>query len=115
MARDYKNTPKPRDKKPKQAPGWAWLLTGLAIGLFVALLVYLKDQVPVRGANSKPAPVMDKGWPAEPASKPEKAAKDKEDNGQRPRFDFYNLLPDMEVPVPDEDLAAEREREPAEA
>ena len=113
MARDYKNTPKPRDKKPRQAPPWAWLLTGLAIGLFVALLVYLKDQVVVRDSGgSKPPAVIDKGKPAAPAPKTEDA---KEPAAQRPRFDFYNLLPDMEVPVPDEDLAAEREREPAEA
>lgn len=113
MARDYKNTPKSRDKKKAQpVSGWAWLLTGLAIGLFVALLVYLKDRMPETTVFSTPAPVTDKGRPAEPRA--EKKAEEKTESAQRPRFDFYNLLPEMEVQVPDQEVAVEREREPAE-
>jgi cell division protein FtsN len=111
MAKDYKNTPKPKDKASKAAPGWLWLLAGLSIGLFVALLVYLKDAslakgVSTQGAStSAPAPVVEKGRAAEPSTKTAKDdAKDK-----KPRFDFYNLLPEMEVFIPEQELAAERE------
>lgn len=111
MARDYKNTPKPKDKQPQPFPGWAWLLTGLAIGLFVALLVYLKDNMPATGSAGK-APVVEKGRPAEPPKAAKQPAESK--TGQRPRFDFYNLLPEMEVLIPEQEVAAERERESAE-
>jgi cell division protein FtsN len=110
MARDYKNTPKPKGKASQQLPGWAWLLTGLAIGLFVALLIHLKENMQEKKAGLPP--VVEKGVPAEDkaAAKPEPENK----TAQRPRFDFYNLLPEMEVLVPEQDLAKEREREPAE-
>ena len=42
MPADYKSRGNGRSKKP--LPGFVWLLTGLSIGLFVALLVYLDGQ-----------------------------------------------------------------------
>ncbi len=115
MTRDYKNTPKPgaaakkKPKAPAPTPGWVWMLAGLAIGLFVALLVYLKD---FSAAQDGAAPVVERGRPAEPAEKP--APKAEPESAHKPRFDFYNLLPEMEVLIPDQELAAEREKEPAE-
>lgn len=111
MARDYKNTPKPaeRHKRPAAgAPGWVWLLAGLAIGLFVALLVYLKDY---RAAPVAQQADSEKSRAA--SGKPPAAAK--KSAAEKPRFDFYNLLPEMEVLIPDQEIAAEREREPSEA
>lgn len=121
MARDYKNTPKPKDKdkSPKLAPGWVWLLTGLSIGLFVALLVYLRDASLAGGAG--PAPVVDKGRPAKPQSEAVKTPSQNSSQDptqdkavQKPKFDFYNLLPEMEVFIPEQELAVERARKPAE-
>lgn len=114
MAKDYKNTPKPKDKTPKAAPGWLWLLAGLSIGLFVALLVYLKDASLGKGSPTTPAPVVDKGRPAEPAAKANTAKVKADGKEQKPHFDFYNLLPEMEVFIPEQELAAERERHSAE-
>ena len=113
MTRDYKNTPKPgaapkkKAKAPAPTPGWVWLLAGLAIGLFVALLVYLQD-FSVTPDRTAP-PVVERSRPAVPA-----VEKAEEETAQKPRFDFYNLLPEMEVLIPDQELAAEREKEPAE-
>lgn len=125
MTQDYKNTPKPgapkSRAKPKAkprprasqnaapvTPGWVWLLAGLLIGLFVALLVYLKDfSAASDTSDSAETPAKSTAQPAsEPAEKPPAAHK--------PRFDFYNLLPEMEVLIPDQELATEREKEPAE-
>jgi len=130
MARDFKNTRRPKDKA---APGWLWMVAGLAVGLFVALLVYLDDHS--KGETAKPAPMLEEEQAAEPAPKfKEKSgpaakektesaskakavsnananAKDKaEAQAQKPRFDFYNLLPEMEVQIPEQELAAEREK-----
>jgi len=113
VTRDYKNTPKPgaaakkKQQAPAAAPGWVWLLAGLAIGLFVALLVYLKD---FSASPHRPAPVVDRGHPAAPAEGEEAPQAE----AHKPRFDFYNLLPEMEVLIPDQEIAAERDREPVE-
>jgi cell division protein FtsN len=120
MAKDYKNTRKPKDKQPKALPGWVWLLVGLSIGLFVALLVYLRDASLEQGTNLAPVPMVDKDRPVEPRPEttqrsPQDPPQDKEEQGvQKPTFDFYNLLPEMEVFIPEQDLAAERARKPVE-
>ena len=118
MARDYKNTPKPKDKKPKAAPGWLWMLAGLSIGLFVALLVYLKDNSKGGDARTTMAPVVEKGQAAikEAVSKiAKKIPADSDPNeDKKPRFDFYNLLPEMEVFIPPQTLEDERDRKSTE-
>lgn len=62
-------------------PGWGMLLIGLIIGLFIAFLVYLDrlDTTPVAQQEAERA--------AEPAVKP--------------RFEFYSILPELEIVVPD--------------
>jgi cell division protein FtsN len=112
MAKDYKNTKRPKDDTPKPTPGWVWMLGGLLIGLFVALLVYLKDDLPELAERAKPAPVVDKSRFASKADKQaakKKAAAEKEAE-KKPRFDFYNLLPEMEVFIPPQEVAKEREK-----
>jgi len=108
MARDYKNTSRRKSKKNTSAAGWVWMLAGLSIGLFVAFLVYLNDNPLEMGKEkNKPAPVVEKSRAAEPG---QKTADSKQGATQRPRFDFYNLLPEMEVFIPEQEIAAEREK-----
>jgi cell division protein FtsN len=87
---------KARTKTPSRRgplPGWVWLLAGLAIGLSVALYTYMKD----RAQQPAPPPVAQL-----PAPKPKPAAKaDDVKKPAKPRFDFYTILPEMEVVVPD--------------
>jgi cell division protein FtsN len=76
------------------------MVAGLVVGLLVAFLVFLqmrsRQPAPVQQTLAVPAeqaaPVTPKPKPA-PAPPPPK-----------PRFDFYNLLPEMEVIVPDEEI-----------
>lgn len=80
----------------RQVPGWVWLFTGAVAGLFVAFLVHLAhvqlEQGGDRGGTDKtPAP-------AESPSQPERQEADKDDG--EPKFDFYAVLPKMEVIVP---------------
>lgn len=119
MAKDYKNTPRPKNKPPKAAPGWLWMLAGLSIGLFVALLVYLNDHSLSGETRKTLAPVVDKGQAASKqadVSSTKKKTTDKSaSEDKKPRFDFYNLLPEMEVFIPPQALEAEREQKPADA
>ena len=116
MAKDYKNTSRRKTKKNTSAPGWVWMLGGLSIGLVVAFLVYLNDHPLEMGKEkTKPAPVVEKSRAAEPGQKAAASAKDasqqdKNSQTQRPSFSFYNLLPEMEVLIPEQEIAAEREK-----
>ena len=98
MPRDYKSRPRPRRPTKRGAPGWAWMLAGLAIGLFVAFLVYLRDHqeeaqiTPVAGSSSLPEAQVSRADPP------------RQKEAHKPRFEFYTILPEMEVPVAAEQL-----------
>lgn len=100
MPRDYKN--RTRRKAPqRKSPPWIWALAGLVIGLFVAFLVFLKIQPPP--TQNEPVAM---NTPAEPderkVRKERKTQKKPVPPPPKPRFDFYNLLPEMEVIVPEQ-------------
>lgn len=115
MPRDYAK--QSANRRPP-LPGWVWLSGGLFIGLFVALLVYLGKQPDI------PAPPMEvvvddlkrksRDIAAEVREELEEA-QPADGDAQGPRFDFYHILPELEVPVPETELVEEgaRERTPA--
>lgn len=110
MPKDYKDAPSPRADSRLNHPLLLGMIIGLLMGIVISLAVAL-------WLNRLSSPFVDKGRPAEPASKlsaaqpppppdaargaelaakgappvPEKAA-------ERPRFEFYQILPgDKEV------------------
>lgn len=93
MARDYKHRANPR-KKAKPIPGWLWLLAGLLLGLFVAFLVYIKQNY--TADPGKPVPQSG----ARDAREVRKPPRIDVPPPPEPRFEFYDLLPEMEVVVP---------------
>jgi len=92
MAQASRKTKKKTSSRRRQpTPGWVWLLAGLAIGLSITLFTFLKDR-PDRPAPPPASP------PQAAQAKPDKAQDDKT---TKPKFDFYSILPEMEVIVPD--------------
>ncbi|NOR51128.1 MAG: hypothetical protein GQ470_00775 [Gammaproteobacteria bacterium] len=87
-------------KKP--VPGWIWLLAGLSIGLFIAFLITISEQ----GVTQKPVASVQKKSPrknvgrADP--KPKKQARSS--TGEGVKFDFYHILPEMEVEIPKDEI-----------
>lgn len=80
-------------------PGWLWLVTGVIAGLFIGFLVYLTKITPsVPLSQLLPAPMTEPEatQTTTPAINKTPAAVSK----QRPKFDFYTLLPESEVVVP---------------
>ncbi len=71
--------------RQQPVPAWAWILTGLVTGLFIAFLVQLAGIRPSEKAPQKHTQAHE-----EPAEKTRTG----------PRFDFYAVLPHMEVIIP---------------
>ena len=86
MTKDYakktthRNKNKRQPQKPKGVPGWVWLLAGIMIGSLATTLIKLADVVPENTAQ-----------------RPNKAA---QTTKKEPRFDFYDLLRESEVIIP---------------
>ena len=96
MTRDYKNSNRKPKKKP--VPGWVWLLTGLLIGLMVALLVYLSGQSGSGAGKIVTKPPVKKSVAKTPKKKPV--------NNDGLRYEFYTVLPESEIVIPEDDINA---------
>ena len=101
MPADYKGMGHGHEKKPM--PGFVWLFAGLVIGLFVALLVYLDKQPEVTadfGAAVQKELEKIKHKTKETTSQSETKT-DKSADKEEPKFNFYTILPELEVLIPD--------------
>jgi len=84
-------------------PGWVWMVTGLMIGLFVAFLVHLKDNytgVTIENTEQSQPKQRD-------ARAVRKLEQDTVPPPERTRFDFYTILPEMEIAIPDDEIETE--------
>lgn len=81
-------------------PGWVWLATGLMIGLFVAFLIHIKDNYPGLSLKDNKPSVSNTD-----ARSVRKQAQTKVPVKEKTRFDFYTILPEMEIAVPDDELS----------
>ena len=105
MSRDYKTRANGYDKK--SLPGYMWLLSGLAIGLFVAFIVYL-DKQPENDNDFGSAIQLELEKLKQQANKKEsktassKPVSKKPENAKKePKFNFYTILPELEVLIPE--------------
>lgn len=123
MARDYAKTrsskggskprrrPAAKRKRTSRAagiPGWVWLFCGLCIGLTAAAGIYVFGR-PAGGSGLKVAGIEipaagSAGQADEPVSAEEPAKE------QSPRFAFYEMLPNYEVVIPEEEYTGDTER-----
>lgn len=105
MSRDYKPAPKGTSSKKSGSP----MLTGIFIGMFIGLAIALAVAVVIKGSPSpflerKTEPVAGDKAPLTPATSVEKPAEDKPRTAEKPRFDFYTILPGTEEPVTEKDI-----------
>jgi cell division protein FtsN len=101
MARRNRNS-----SRKESAPGWVWMLFGLSMGLMVAIVAYLRapgslstSEPATASAAVRPAsePAAQRGTPraTRPSTQPTAPAEN--------RFEFYEILPQFEVVVPEDD------------
>ena len=103
MPTDYKS--RVTRKQKKSLPGYMWLLSGLAIGLFVAFIVYL-DKQPESDKDFGTAVQQELEKLKQQANKkPVESAKldKKTDHREKKeqKFNFYTILPELEVLIPE--------------
>ena len=108
MPRDYKHHSARRKKRNPVSP-WIGLLTGLLIGLFIAFLIYIKMLAP---KNPELAGDISDTVGTRAARETEATAQPTDDKAAppKPRFEFYAILPEMEVIVPEEEIQASTAR-----
>jgi cell division protein FtsN len=95
MAQAYKSR-----RKPKAAfSGWIGLALGLAAGLAVAALVYVKDHRPPAAAIAK----AEKRRPHNTEQPPDPDGADAAADDSGTSYDFYSSLPKFEVVVPEKE------------
>lgn len=103
MAKDYgQRGSGGRQARPRRSsdashsgvPGWVWMVAGLCVGLAIAAIVYIKRPLKPTTDNDSITAVM--------PDKPDNQKKDpiKLPPKEKPRFTFYELLPNQEVVVP---------------
>jgi cell division protein FtsN len=106
MAGDLKSHGHHPGKKP--LPGYIWLLSGLAIGLFVAFLTYLDRQPATEvsfGTAVKHELAKIKHKPSEPtATNVVGKIEQPKQESHKPKFNFYTILPELEVLIPEEEI-----------
>ncbi len=93
MARDYKHRAQPRSRRPPVS-GWAWFFSGLLIGVISTGVLWWKISSLEEGES----------WIGARPEEPPRPATTGAAKPPRPKFDFYTLLPEMEVIVPDDEL-----------
>lgn len=72
-----------RTKKTNRAPLWAWVVISLLVAALITLLLYLSNR------------------PNTPQHQPVSQKKVEEPTTPQPRFDFYEILKEREITVPD--------------
>jgi cell division protein FtsN len=92
-------------------PAWAWLGIGVVLGIVLALFALIRDWAPLLHKSNLPQPNAQAVAPnasdqavadaAKPVTPPKKT------------FDFYSVLPEMEVVIPDAELSAKARAEQA--
>jgi cell division protein FtsN len=87
-------------------PPWIWLLAGILLGLALAIFVLLREGQDLRGT---PTPNPSAQAPREPEAPVAQQAEAPRET--KPRYDFYTVLAEREVQIPDSELAAQAQRE----
>jgi cell division protein FtsN len=86
-----KTSTKPRSNRrqtivPNRAPTWAWVLIGLLVATLVTFLFFLANKSDTLSVSNK---------------KPTSAAEPTKTPTAQPRFDFYEILKERKITVPD--------------
>lgn len=105
MTRDYKNIRSKKEQPSPPVPGWVWMITGLALGGLISLLVYLSGYIPEPQPRERQTD-QQVSIKDQPQEQPQKQGQSlAEQIQEKLNFEFYTLLPKSEVVIPERELA----------
>ena len=94
-----------RSRGKKGTPAWMWLMTGILIGLGLAWYLFAKGYIPQpevgETVSAQTAPEESDSEEIAPATGEQKKS----------QYDFFTVLPEMEVVVPEEELSRKTQPE----
>lgn len=99
-----------RSARSETYPGWLWMIFGLAIGLSVAFAVHVRDRKPAATASApaaQPVPTV----PGSLDNNGEAGGSDRAEPKEQ-RFAFYDMLPNFEVVIPEQEPNVRADIEP---
>ena len=101
-----------RGSEKQSWPAWIWLGLGMLLGLTLSALVLVRDWAPMLHKKNVPQPNPEATAPKESE---QAVAEDAAKKPAPPKktFDFYSVLPEMEVVIPDAELSAKAKAEQA--
>jgi len=110
MAKRKRRRSSRSQKKKQEYPGWLWMLFGLSLGLSVAFAIYVKDTKPTAVvATAAPQPASLQGSMDDNG---EVVAEDAPAEPEETRFTFYDMLPNFEVIIPEQEPDVEVDAAP---
>lgn len=100
-----KTNTRKKARRQGATPGWVWLASGLCIGLTLAAVVYIATR-PTGLSGRDPAQAqaiqVPESAPADEEQGAPQADKQTAAANSKPRFSFYEMLPDYKVVIPQE-------------
>jgi len=92
-----------KSKGSSGIPAWFWLLGGVLIGLGTAVVLMVKGYLP---EIKQHMPATDSSSPASSESALIEKRDKEAEKAKKPRYDFFTVLPEMEVVVPEQETTA---------
>jgi cell division protein FtsN len=92
---------------------WAWVLIGVAVGALLMLLVARGGMLPITREQAGPEPNPQATAPH--GSEPGLADQAADNGPKKPSYDFYSVLPEKEVVIPDAEISAQAKAESRQA
>ena len=111
MAKKRKRRRSTPARQQQTYPGWLWMLFGLSLGLAVAFAVYVKDREPRVLARSEAPQPASMQSALDDNNETSVSAGEVEEPAEK-RFTFYDMLPNFEVIVPEQEPDVARDVEP---
>jgi cell division protein FtsN len=94
-------------------PAWAWLVIGVLLGLVLSGIALYRDWLPAlrQSDGPQPNPQATAQGAGEAGVAPEPVAPQAPVE-TKPKYDFYSVLPEMEVVIPDAEIKAQAAAQP---
>jgi cell division protein FtsN len=96
-----------RGGSKRSVPAWLWLLAGVLLGLALSAYVLMRERQEGAGAP-RPNPTAQA---ARESESPVAQRAERAPEPAKPKYDFYTLLAEREVVIPDNELAEQARRE----